>query len=130
MFPKWGILLQPSKYTKIDRDSHVPKNVNNMSIKCFIAFIIDLKSFGGQTSKNVQDIRKLVFTCASESLYVCLVFMCCLDLNVSVVASSTLIDILRVKMFGYDSLGTTQRSPKDEPNIGQEAAQGSMHRQE
>ena len=93
-----------------------------MLIKCFIDCIIDLKSFGGQTSKNLKDVRKLVFTCASESLYVCLVYMWCLELNVSVVDPSTLVDNLRVKTSGYDSLGTTRTAPKEDSNHGQEVA--------
>lgn len=57
----------------------MPNKVNNMLIKFYKAFIIDLKLFGGQTSKNNQDVRKLVFRRTSVSLNVFLVFMCCLE---------------------------------------------------
>ena len=116
---KLGSIDTPSKWTKVSRVSHVSKMVNNMLIKCFIACIIDLKSFGGQTSNNMQDVQKLVFTPASEYLYVCLIFIYCLELRSSVVFPSNLIDMLRVKMSRYDSQGTTRRAPKKDSNLGQ-----------
>ena len=38
-----------------------------MSISFFRSCIVYLKIFGGETSKNVQDVRKLVFRCSSVS---------------------------------------------------------------
>ena len=49
-----------SKWTKLSRASHMPKKVIKMLIKCFRDCIVDLKWFGGQMSKNVQIIKKLV----------------------------------------------------------------------
>ena len=77
---------------------------------------------------NVQDVRKLVFRCASESLYICLVFF--LELRRIIFDPSTLIDILRVKTSRYVSPGKTRRAPKQDPNLGQEAAQGSVQQQD
>ena len=101
-----------------------------MLIKCLIACVIDLMSFRGQTCKNVQDVRKLVFRCASESLYVTVIFMCCLDLRRSVVDPSALIDMLRVKTSRMELLGTMRRTPKEDQILGQEAAQRSEQEQE
>ena len=56
--------------------------------------------------------------------------MCFLGLKVIVVDPNSLSDMLRDKTFGYDSPGTTQRAPKEDPNIGQGAAQGSEQVQE
>ena len=44
---------------------HMYKNINNMLIKCYTVCILYLKLFGGQTSKNVQDVWKLAFRRAS-----------------------------------------------------------------
>ena len=69
----------------------------------FIGSVLTFLKFGGQTFKNVHEVRKLAFRPSSVSLYVGLVFMC----KVSIVDPSSLRDILRVKMYGYDSSGTT-----------------------
>ena len=49
------------------RDSHNSYNLVNIFIDCFKACMIDLKSFGSQTSKNVQDILKFdLVTCMCD----------------------------------------------------------------
>ena len=52
---------RPSKWTKVDKASHVPKKFNYNLIKCITACIVYLKWFGGKTSKNNQDVRNIVF---------------------------------------------------------------------
>ena len=100
-----------------------------MLIKCYIAFTIDLKSFGGQTSKNVQYVRKLVFIRASESLYICLVFKCCFK-SINIRGNPRLlIDMLRIKTFGYDSLRTTLKAPKEDQMLDKEDAKSSVQNQ-
>ena len=92
--------------------------------------MLDFKSFRGKTSKNVQDIQKLVFRCASVSLYYCLDFMSCLKSNNSRDDPSILIDMLSVKTFGYDSLRATLRAPRGTLTLDKVAVQDSVHHQE
>ena len=56
--------------------------------------------------------------------------MCYLELRSSLGYPSTLIDKLRVKTFGCDSPGTTQRAIKEDPNVEKEAAQVSVQEKE
>lgn len=88
-----------------------------MLLKCFTSSIIYLKRFGFQTSKNIQDIQKFVFRRASVSFYVFLVCACCLKSKNIKGYPWMLIDMLRVKTFWYNSLRTTLRSPKEDPNV-------------
>lgn len=86
-----------------------------MFVKFFIVCILDLKSFGGQASKNVHDIQKLVFRRASVSLYGGLVCTFCLKPKNSRDDPRLLIDMLRIKTSGYDSQRTTPKGPQGGP---------------
>ena len=52
--------------------------------------------------------------------------MCCLESKISGGDPSVLINVFRVKTFGYDSLGATLRVPEEDPNLGQASCQGSL----
>ena len=59
----------------------MPKNVLNKLNKCFTVYILDSKSFGGQTSKNVRDVQKLALGRTSVSWCALACFICCLVLK-------------------------------------------------
>ena len=107
--PKWGSIVTLSKWAKVSRASHELKKFNMLN-KVFCSLH---NWFEVIWRSNVQDVGKLGFRRASESLYICLVFMCFLELRGSVVDSSTLIDMLMAKTPGYDSLSLQVPQPEN-----------------
>ncbi|WMV14135.1 hypothetical protein MTR67_007520, partial [Solanum verrucosum] len=52
--------------------------------------------------------------------------MCCLESKISGGDPSVLINVFRVKTFGYDAPGATLRVPEEDPNLGQASCQGNL----
>ena len=51
-----GVSVRPPKWIKVSRSSHGTYRLVKMLMKCIKAFMIYLKSFGGQTSRTFDDV--------------------------------------------------------------------------